>query len=615
VLPPLVITVVGWSALFPAPGPGLDPSWLSGLYMSTHNGLTFGRDVAWTYGPLGFLTGPQIWETKLAELSFLYTLVIRFAFATAMFHYTRAAFSWIGAFVATLVVVSVGVGTFGAAELALVLMAANRALDPRTQQRTARILAVAVGVMAGLQLLLKVSTGFDIVAMAAILVIAIPGRRWRLAATAFAGFAVTMLVLWVLAGQALGGLPGYIKYGLQVSSGYSNAMDNEQAGLGWQYLAVLGVLAVGLWAAFITTADWRARARWALALIWLVLWFGWFKEGFIRHDGTHGAWGIDGLMVGFVAFRWRQGQRSMGLVCLGAVVIFALASEGQSLTGDVNPSRNSSAFFSDFKDFTSTSEQNSIQQAGRLAVRASDPIDHKMLSKLRGHTVAVYPIDLDLAWGYRLNWDPVPVLQSYTAYTTGLDALDASFLESSRAPQRILFEGDGTIDGRVAAFDQGHTIRTMLCHYQVIGTSTDVTTNTSLAVLAKVPDRCPGAPVRFAVVHANWGETVTVPKSPRGNWIVYARIYGTDPTGLARLGAVLYKPTDRFVEINGGGAQRFIEGTATDGLPLQIPPALDYPAPFNIGIAAKMIALTKGAGGLSGGKPLTYEFYAQRITL
>jgi hypothetical protein len=50
----------------------------------------------------------------------------------------------------------------------------------------------------------------------------------------------------------------------------------------------------------------------------------------------------------------------------------------------------------------------------------------------------VYPQEIALAWAYHLDWRPIPVLQSYSAYTSDLDQLDADFLTSTRAPQRIL---------------------------------------------------------------------------------------------------------------------------------------------------------------------------------
>jgi len=608
VLPPLVITIIGWIALAPQPSPGLDPSWLAGMYMATHNGLTFGRDVAWTYGPLGFLTNPQMWEPHLAELGWAYFVVARFAFATAMFYSVRATFGWVGSFVATLVVVAVALGSFGAAELGLMLICATWALDARLDARTAEVVAGIAGAAAGIELLLKVSTGFGLVAMTAILVLCLPGRRLRLVLVAGAGFLVALVGCWLLAGQSLGSLPSYVKYGLEVSSGYGAAMQGDQAGLGWQYAAVLGVLALGLWAALVTTVNWPSRARFGLALIWLVLWFSWFQEGFIRHDGIHAIWGFSGLLAGFVAFRWKTGQRTVATICLVGLVLITLAAQGQSLTGDVQPVTATTAFFDDFSDYTSATKQDAFEQAGRASIKASAPIAPSVLSKLHGHTVAVFPIDVDLAWAYRMDWDPIPVLQSYTAYTSGLDALDASFLDSSKAPQRILYEGPGTIDGRVGPFDEGETYRAMFCHYRVIDSSA------TLEVLARIPNRCASASRQLRVIHAAWGQTIDVPKPPPGNWLEYVRIYGSGYSGLGRLGGALFKPTRRFEQISGGNPGPFISGTATDGLPVHLPPQLDYGGAFNLGVDATTISVFKGLPAkVSGGHPLTYAFYAQRI--
>jgi hypothetical protein len=147
----------------------------------------------------------------------------------------------------------------------------------------------------------------------------------------------------------------------------------------------------------------------------------------------------------------------------------------------------------------------------------------------------------------------------------------------------------------------------MLCHYRVIKMTA------TLEVLARVADRCPGASRKLEVVHADWGQPVAVPKAPRGSWLEYVRIYGTGNSGLERVGALFFKPTDRYVEINGGAPARFMTGTATDGLPLQVPSDVDYGGPFDLGVDAKTISVTKGGGGLSGGKPISYAFYAERI--
>jgi hypothetical protein len=429
----------------------------------------------------------------------------------------------------------------------------------------------------------------------------------RLLLTGAGGFLIALVASWLVSGQALGGLPSYLKYMLEISSGYSSAMASEEAGLGWQYATVLAVLVLGLYAAYATTKAWPNRRRYGLALIWALFWFSWFKEGFVRHDSIHAIWGFNGLLAGFSAFQWRSGKRSVGTICLAALVLLALAAQSQSLTGDLHPRASATAFFDDLSDYTAASKQAGFEHAGRASIRAAEPIAPGMLSKLREHTVAVFPVDLALAWAYNLRWDPMPVLQSYSAYTSGLDALDASFLRSARAPQRILYEGADPIDGRIGSFDQGETFRTMLCNYRVIDTTA------TLELLARIPDRCPGRSRQLAVVHANWGQTIRVPDPPRGSWIEYVGIYGTGSSGLGQLRSLFFKPTDRFVQINGGGDARLVTGTAADGLPLQVPTRLDFGGPFDLGLNATTISVIKGSGGLSGGKPLTYAFYVERI--
>lgn len=51
----LIVALLGWWVSFETPGPGVDPSWNAGLAMAVDQGLRFGKEVVYTYGPLGFL--------------------------------------------------------------------------------------------------------------------------------------------------------------------------------------------------------------------------------------------------------------------------------------------------------------------------------------------------------------------------------------------------------------------------------------------------------------------------------------------------------------------------------------------------------------------------------
>ena len=62
VFPLMTYAVFTALALFTLPTPldgagaGLDPSWVIGLHLAADKGMIFGRDLVFTYGPLGYLS-------------------------------------------------------------------------------------------------------------------------------------------------------------------------------------------------------------------------------------------------------------------------------------------------------------------------------------------------------------------------------------------------------------------------------------------------------------------------------------------------------------------------------------------------------------------------------
>ena len=107
---------------------------------------------------------------------------------------------------------------------------------------------------------------------------------------------------------------------------------------------------------------------------------------------------------------------------------FTLAAQELSLTESFDPTRNVSDAVHDLRVVADSHTEASIMARGRATGRAGDPLDASSYQLLSGRTVGVFPSELTYAWGYRLNWDPFPVLQGYTAYTSSLDAMDADFL-------------------------------------------------------------------------------------------------------------------------------------------------------------------------------------------
>src|ERR1700744_1019189 len=80
----LIVALLGWRVGMNPPGVGLDASWNAGLAMAAHDGLHWGVDVVWTYGPLGFLQTQLVWFTDQTVLTFLYQGLLHVIFCVAL---------------------------------------------------------------------------------------------------------------------------------------------------------------------------------------------------------------------------------------------------------------------------------------------------------------------------------------------------------------------------------------------------------------------------------------------------------------------------------------------------------------------------------------------------
>jgi len=76
----------------------------------------------------------------------------------------------------------------------------------------------------------------------------------------------------------------------------------------------------------------------------------------------------------------------------------------------------------------------------------------------------IIPFDISLLYGYGLNWQPRPVIQSYTNYTPVLDKITAKHFLTEKAPDKLIYSPI-TIDDRYSLFDEPETFRTILLEY------------------------------------------------------------------------------------------------------------------------------------------------------
>ena len=227
-------------------------------------------------------------------------------------------------------------------------------------------------------------------------------------------------------------------------------------------------------------------------------------------------------------------------------------------------------------------------------------VDDASLAEVRGRTVHIWPWEAGVAWAYELDWRPLPVFQSYSAYTPDLDELNRKFLASDRAPERILRHQTAAIDGRLLQFDSPAGTVETLCRY------VQVRATTGLQVLARTEDRC-DEPV---TVDRHGALRRACPRSDRqfGHDVVFARVHGAGPSPYERLRTLVYKLDERRIILNGTLNYRFVPGTATGPQLMHVPRAADYSGEFRLSPDATSVAVDTGDDRTIG-----YEFFRMRI--
>lgn len=612
----VVIALVTWPGLPLIPGAGLDPSWQVALQLATHRGLDWGTQIAFTYGPLGFLSQPLTMYGGLSALSAIYAVLALVGVAAAyLWAGRRHGLPLVAAFVVALV--ASAFGNLFDAVVPIVFIVCAVALSEDAPPRVAPIVVYGGAVVAAIESLVKLNSGLAIVATVAITVVAMPGPRGanfgRFAATFVAAFAA----LWFATGQGIGNFDDYLRTSFEVVSGYSAAMAVDEAA-SWPIAVGLVLIAATIAASWLAT-SWLSRgARAGVLLITAILCFGAWKEGFVRYQvGGHMVTFFFWMLAPWIAVvlgprpRWRW----VGLAGFAATAVLFVVASHYQFGHRVNPIDNARTAVDQVHQLLDPAARARARDEAREADAAVYGIDHRTLREIGDRTVDVYPWDASLAWTFDLNWDPVPVFQSYSAYTPYLDRLNADALSAPDGPQRILRHqtdlsaaGATTVagvDGRYAPYDTPAATLAMLCHYRAIRTTG------SYQLLARTADRC-GAPRRLGTVETGYGEAVNVPRPRRGE-LVFAKVSGLTPSGIENLRTVLYRAAFRYVVFDGSAAYRIVGANAGDGLVLAAAPGVDFPRKWAMAPDARTVSFEKQSTWASPANTLRLSFYEMPV--
>jgi hypothetical protein len=606
----LVVALLGWQLSFETPGAGLDPSWNAGLAMAVHQGLRFGKEVVFTYGPLGFLNSRIVFFGGLSVLSFLYASALYLLFCVGLVWALRRALPLVVAVAVAFVAVAWLPMPLLEVGLLTAVFACFWLLERERSERELWAFALAAAIFAAPAALIKLSTGPLI---AVVFLVALFGARAggrRIAAYVLV-FLALVLALWLATGQRLGDVPAFVGHTIEISSGYSSAMLRSTTVAPWKVTAAV-VAAIGSGLALVAAAWlWGGRdraTRWAGAVIAALVSFAIYKEGVVRIDAGHLTVLFANAAVVWIAVG--LGGRHRILMLAGAAIVFAISLPVRpaGVAANFDPVANVRDAVENARTLFSPGRRDTLIAFGHAAMEAEYGLAPQGLAAVRGHTVAIEPWEVGAAWAYGLDWQPLPVFQNYSAYTPQLDRLNAAAVEDPDGPERLLRHNPlvvvpefptADLDDRFGGWDPPEQARAVLCNFAPLWE------DERWQVLGRVEDRC-GAERKLGSVSAAAGEAVDVP-TPGPGEVVFARIDGAGAAGLERVQTFLFHAASRHAVVNGETRYRLVPETVGDGLLLRAAPGVVRPGPFDPVPEAATLAVEGGADRI------TYDFYALRV--
>jgi hypothetical protein len=523
------------------PAPGLDNSWAYGMNQAIAQGLVFGRDIIFTVGPYASVY-TTVFHPATDGLMMLGSGCLGICSAVALLWLTRGApLRWALALTVALAGFALQRDVLLLLYLLLLVLVVYRLTLPTCHGfHLARDFFTLPGLaliffVSGLLPLIKLSllpvSAAETVLSALFLM---QGRQFTLAAIVVLAPLGGLLSFWMIAGQRLGDLPGFVLNTEPIISGYSEAMAYFGRSRELLLYCVASLSALCL-AASAKAAPRSSRSFMVLSLGALL--FLAFKEAFVRHD-AHAVVAGTFIVVVAIALNFCVRARGSGLMLALALASWADIDQWhvESSTRSVIENVRGTYEYLVSGVYTRLNDDGALRRIYDERVRAIAA--EYPVKALKGRTdVYFYGQSILLASGNQ--WSPRPVLQSYSAYTPKLASLDEQHLTGEQAPDNILFRVEA-IDGRLPSAEDGPSWPTMINNYF------PVEINSGFLYLSKKPAPAT-TPARLLISEQDYalGDSVVLPASTD---LIFAQI-DIRPTIAGQIAAFFYKLGPLEIEI------------------------------------------------------------------
>jgi len=570
------------------PAEGLDASWEFAMNEGVARHMSFGKEIIFTYGPYASIV-TRTYSPATDRRMMLGSLLLAVSYGTVLLFLSRGRKRYI------LLILLLFLATFGGTELLLLsysfLIAVcalkqidsddkSKALDLTWRQVVA---GIAMWSTLGLLPVVKGSLLLPFVASVSIPSALLLYRfRFKRALLLLSIPVAAVVAFWIAAGQSLADLPAYLRGTIALTSGYTEAMATSWGtlpsaigdGLVFVFLALSALL---FWSIY-RFPQLSAVSKWMLTSLCAVFLLVAFKHGFIATAGLSSAFSSFAVLILIIGLlfidRYLIWSLSIIMVLTAATSIMrdavlleevherfgvgAAWSTGRR--GDIlqfcveraTEAYSRTTYKSTWNTYSQAwdglharfSRNNAL--ADRFERAIADIRSGYALPALNG-TADFYEYDQSVLLASNNEWNPRPVIQSYSAYTPELVRLNEQHLRGPGAPEWVLVDLQ-SIDGRLPSLDDGLSWPALLDNYSF-------TSHNGQFVLMR----------RKAILHSSSNYESVVKRTcktgamvllPNSDGLLFAEV-DLKPTLAGRLLIALFNPPQLKIEVDlGDGTTR-----------------------------------------------------------
>jgi len=547
---PLFFILIGiWTLPWPMipPGSGLDPSWVIGINMALLENLQFGKDIVFTFGPLGFLWTPVLIDYNLWSLSLFFCIFFHILFIGSIFLLLRKLparwYHYI--MLIPILIFAVPSPDFKLPITALIFIY-TIILSTKSNWKDL-VWLILLGFLLSIASLIKfnmflISTS---IILASFLTFTLARKGSKYGICLLLSYFIFLISLWLIGGQDTSNLIGYLLNGIEISSGYTAAMAIQ--GPSWHvYVGLISILSLVL--LFIYSVRENKRNTLFFLLLNLGILFSAFKYGFVRHD-LHILCFFRVYLLFFGLFLIITPQEisktkkiSYSIISLNTfmilILMFSIYLVAPWILND-NIMTKSSSYGLAASFLTNPTLFHETVESHKERIRKDYPLGQQIVEYIDGKAVDIFPWDIALCWAYNFNWYPRPVFQSYSAYTQHLDKINSKHFTANSSPQAILYAYK-SIDGRYPLFDEPATFRSILCNYTYLNKSGEFIVLKHSINAGKCDSE-----VTLGTIKAKIGQIIQIPKYNNGFVFGYIEL---NYSLLGKIMRILYKPSTAYVQ-------------------------------------------------------------------